>query len=138
MALVVAGCGNGGKLAQSDLALKADAICKRATKELDALPPLTNVKDAGQAAKYFGAAKPIAERQDADLKALKPANGVKPLYAAFLALNHQATKLLSDTYAAAKAGNTALDAKLLRDLATAIGSTDRAAVKLGMKVCGGS
>jgi hypothetical protein len=96
------------------------------------------VNDAKQAAKYFGAARPIADRQNADLKALKPAADVKADYDAFLALTDRATKLLSATYDAAKAKDAARGARLLRDLSTTIGASDRAAAKLGLKVCGGS
>jgi hypothetical protein len=107
-------------------------------KQLDALPPLTNVNDAKQAAAYFGAAKPIADKQAADLKALKPADDVKADYNAFLAQTDKATKLLSDTYAAAKSKDPARGQQLLRELSTTISSSDRAAAKLGLKVCGGS
>jgi hypothetical protein len=107
-------------------------------KELDALPPPTNLKDAAQAASYFGAAKPIADKQNVELKALKPANDVKADYDAFLAQTDKATKLLSDTYAAAKSKDTARRQALLRELSATIGSSDRAAARLGLKVCGGS
>jgi hypothetical protein len=140
-ALLVAGCGGGssdGKLSKSQLAAKADAICKQAVKQLDALPPLTNVNDAKQAATYFGAAKPIADKQNADLKALKPADDVKADYGAFLAQTDKATQLLSDTYAAAKSKDPARGQQLLRELSATISSSDRAAAKLGLKVCGGS
>jgi hypothetical protein len=107
-------------------------------KELDAVPTPTDIKDATQAAKYFGAAKPIAEKQYADLKALKPADDVKAGYDAFLAQTDKATKLLSDAYAAAKSNETARRQALLRELSATIGSSDRAAAKVGLKVCGGS
>ena len=107
-------------------------------KQLDALPPLTNVNDARQASAYFGAAKPIAEQQNADLKALKPADDVKADYNAFLAPTDKATKLLSDTYDAAKSKNAKRGQQLLTELAATISSSDRAAAKLGLTVCGGS
>lgn len=141
-ALLAGGCGGGkssaGKLSKTELAVKADAICKQATKDLDAVPPLTDVRDAKQAAAYFGAATPIAEKQNADLKALRPADDVKADYGAFLAQTDQATRLLSATYEAAKARDAARGAALLRRLSTTIAASDRAAAKLGLKVCGGS
>jgi hypothetical protein len=142
-ALLVAGCGGGADdsgdgLAKSELAARADAICKKASQELDDLPPLTNLRDAKQVEAYFGAAKPIAERQDAALKALRPAEEVKADYRAFVAQTDKATKLLSSTYEAAKAKDAARGRALLRRLSTTISATDLAAARLGLKVCGGS
>jgi hypothetical protein len=141
-ALLVAGCGGSGGsdggLAKDELAAKADAICRKASRDLEALPPLTNLHDAKQVEAYFGAAKPIADRQNAALKALRPAGDVKADYAAFVAQTGRATELLSSTYEAAKAKDAARGQALLRRLSKTISATDLAAARLGMKVCGGS
>ena len=107
-------------------------------KDLDALPALTDLRDTKQAATYFGGAKAVAEKQQAQLAALRPAAGVRASYRAFLAGTGQATKLVGATYAAARSGDAALEARTARRLASAISASDRAAARLGMKVCGGS
>jgi hypothetical protein len=143
-ALTVAGCGGGAgngpgdTLAKSELAAKADSICKKASNDLGDLPPLTDLHDPKQVEAYFGAAKPIAERQNAALKALRPAADVKADYSAFVAQTDRATRLLSSTYEAAKAKDAARGRALLRRLSTTISATDLAAARLGMTACGGS
>ena len=81
------GCGGGGgdkALSRSDLLSRAGAICTTANRQTAKLTQPTNLGDAGQAATYFAALEPVIAKELADLRKLKPGEGEKAAFDAFV------------------------------------------------------
>jgi hypothetical protein len=140
LALVACGGSSDSGLSKTDLAKKADSICKTAS---DAAGKLSAPADFGQpnsnaaaAASYLGKLAPITKQESDDLAALKPADAAKTGWGAFVAKEKQLSRFLDGVLAKAKA--KAQDASGIDDLAKVpqLGSEfTAAATKVGATGC---
>ena len=81
------GCGGGGggkALSRGDLLRRAGAICTAANRQTAKLKQPANLGDAREAATYFTALEPVIAKELADLRKLKPAEGEKAAFDAFV------------------------------------------------------
>lgn len=122
-------------LAQAALATKANAICKAANDKAKTVDLPQAADGAAAAATYFDALAAIAADQQQALAALTPANTVKVKWAAFLALNQEATDTVQDLPAAIRSSQA--KAKVLTDkVGTLSTKINVAADALGATTCG--
>jgi hypothetical protein len=140
LVLVLAGCGGGGggdddALSKAALVKRTNAICARYAKEGDRLAAPKDITDPAQARRFFDRAHDIAERQQRELEALRPAASAKAQYAALTKATQNATTLLEDLAAAAKARDARKGASLLRRLQPDSDAVDKAANALGATRC---
>ena len=139
LGLVLAGCGGGGgggdTLSKAQLVKRTNAICTRYATEGDKLTAPKDVTDPAQAQRFFDRAHDIAERQQRDLEALRPAASAKAQYAALTKATQNATTLLEDLAMAAKARDARKGASLLRRLQPDSDAVDKAANALGATRC---
>jgi hypothetical protein len=135
-ALVAAGCGGGGggELSKKALAKKANAICTKFSKEGEKLgsPDLSN---PGKAADYFDKATALAQKQQDELEALKPASDVKADYGKLTKATGEATKLLGDLADAAKAKDQKKGVELIQKLTPISSQVDEAAKAVDATAC---
>jgi hypothetical protein len=135
-ALAVAGCGGGDGLDKKALADKANAICEKYSKQGEALgsPDLADPKKAED---YFSKATDLANKQQDELEALKPADDIKADYAKLTKATGDATGLLGDLAAAAKAADQKKGVELVQKLTPISAAVDEAAKKVGADSCAG-
>jgi hypothetical protein len=136
-AVVVTGCGGGGGLSKKELADKANTICAKYSKEGQKLgsPDLSDPKAAED---YFNKATDLAQRQQDDLEGLNPADSVKAAYDKLTKATGDATGLLSDLAAAAKAKDQAKGVELVKKLEPISTAVDTAANDVGATACAGT
>src|ERR1044072_7608666 len=108
--LGVAACGSSddsppgdGTLSRSELAEKADAICKTGEKDAETVTAPASFDDANDAAAYFGAIVPLHQKQTDSLAALKPDADTKADGDPFMATQNANQELLDTILAKAKA-----------------------------------
>jgi hypothetical protein len=135
-ALVIAGCGGGGGLEKKALADKANAICEKYSKQGEALgsPDLADPKKAED---YFTKAHDLAGKQQDELEGLEPADAVKADYGKLTKATGDATDLLGDLAAAAKAKDQQKGVELVQKLTPISSAVDTAAKKVGADSCAG-
>jgi hypothetical protein len=134
--LMIAGCGGGGGLEKKALVGKANAICEKYAKRGEALgsPDLT---DPTKAEDFFNKAHDLAREQQDELVALKPADDVKADYGKLTKATGDATTLLGDLAAAAKAKDQQKGVELIQKLRPVSSAVDTAAKKIGADGCAG-
>lgn len=86
--------GGGEALSKPALVAKINAICTATVAETHKIPQPTNIQDPAQAAKYFDAIVPLADKETADLAALKGDDSVKDDLAAFISAEQKADALV--------------------------------------------
>jgi hypothetical protein len=134
VALSACGGSSSDSLSKSQLADKADSICKSTNAKLKGLGQPTS---ADQLPDYYQKALALAKTQEADLKGLKPADDVKDQWNSMLALVSSSNGLLQQIVDASK--TTAGKAKLqsLSAQGEALNTKlNAAADALGATVCG--
>jgi len=126
-----------GTLSRSELADKADAICKAGEDAAKTVTAPANVADASDAEAYFAKIVPLHQTQTDDLAALKPDDEAKADWEAFMAAQQADQKLLDTILAKAKAKDASGQADLQK-LAPQGAKFSAAAKKIGADVCAGS
>ena len=135
-ALALAACGSSSDtLSKSDLAAKANAICKTYNDKGRAIAKPT-ANDPAQIAAYWTAAAKLVEEQQAKLRALKPADDVKADWNAYLALNDQGIADVPAVIAAANAKDAAAYSAASAKLKALSAKINPAADALGATTCG--
>jgi len=86
--------GGGDALSRSALVAKIDSICTATLAETNKVKAPTDIQDPVQAAKYFDALVPLADKETADLAALKGDDEVKADLAAFVSVEQKADALV--------------------------------------------
>ena len=142
--LGVAACGSSddsssgdGTLSRSELAAKADAICKTGADAVKTVTAPANVADANDAAEYFGKLVPLHQQQTDSLAALKPDADAKADWDAFIAAQNADQQLLDTILAKAKAKDASGQADLQK-IAPQAEKFSAAAKKVGANGCAGS
>ncbi|HEX6391103.1 MAG TPA: hypothetical protein VFZ89_16705 [Solirubrobacteraceae bacterium] len=122
-ALGLAACGgddDSGGLSKTDLATKADAICKEATtaaRQLKVPPDFAQPNSNSVAlAEYLSKLVPITSKQAADLAALKPADDVKQQWDAFTAKEQELSDYLKKVLTKAQANDPSALTDLQQDV----------------------
>jgi molecular chaperone GrpE (heat shock protein) len=133
-ALTVAGCGGDDGLTKKEVATKANAICEKYAAEGKKLgqPDLT---DPAKAEDYFNQAADLADKQQKELAALKPADSVKKQFDTLVSVSADATKLLGDLATASGKTDREAVAKLIQELTTVSENLDEAANDVGANSC---
>jgi septal ring factor EnvC (AmiA/AmiB activator) len=126
-----------GTLSRSELATKADAICKTGENDVKTVTAPANVADANDAAAYFGEIVPLHQKQTDALAALKPDADAKADWDAFMAAQNADQQLLDSILAKAKAKDASGQADLQK-IAPQAQKFAAAARKLGAEQCAGS
>lgn len=132
--LVLPACGGDEKLSKSDLAKKADKICKKADTEAKGVTAPSNLDDADAVAAYFDKVVPIAQKLTDDLADLKPADDVKDDWNAVIDKQKEGNDLLKTIRDKAKAKDESGKADLQK-LQTAAEGFSTAAKKVGANGC---
>lgn len=136
-ALVAAGCGGSSGLSKADLAKKANAICSKYSEKGKALGS-PNLNDPKQAEDYFNKATALARSQQSELEGLDPEQSVKADYGKLTKATGDATQLLADLAAAAKAKDRKKGVELVQKLQPISTAVENAANTIGASACGGS
>jgi hypothetical protein len=126
-----------GTLSRSELAKKADAICKTGEKDAEAVKAPASFDDANDAAAYFEAIVPLHQKQTDSLAALKPDDGAKADWAAFMATQNANQALLDTILAKAKAKDPT-GQQDLQKFTTQSQAFAAAAKKIGSTGCAGT
>ena len=135
-ALLVGACGggDGDGLSKRELADKANAICAKYSKEGEKLGS-PDLSDPAKAEEYFNKAEDLAQNQQDELEDLKPADDVKADYDKLTKATADATQLLADLAAAAKARDTQKRDELVVDLRPISQAVDDGAKAVGADDC---
>jgi hypothetical protein len=135
----LAACGSSSDkasgLSRTDIASKANAICKKAQADAQAIEAPASFQDANVAAKYFDQVAPITDTETKALLALKPDDDAKADFTALTDAQSAANDLLQTI----KHKADTKDATGLYDLKKvqpAGAKVTAAAEKLGAKSCG--
>jgi hypothetical protein len=135
LAVGLTACGSSSdkELSKTDLVAKANAICKTATATGNKIKAPASLDNPTTAAAYFDKVAPLVEKEDHDLRALKPDSDVKADWNAYLTAEGKAVALLAKVTRKAHAK----DPSGVTDLqnATTGPPVQAAARKLGMTEC---
>jgi hypothetical protein len=132
LAVAAAGCGDKA-LSKSEYVAKADAICAKYDKRLEALPNPKSIKDIGALADK---AIPIVDAGIGELKDLKPPDGVKSQVDHWLELNERELADFKSLRDAAKKGDASKTQSIATDISSQEKQADEAAQRIGLKECG--
>lgn len=130
-----AGAGDGG-LPRAELARRADAICRRANADTEKITRPVSFAEPKQAARYFAAAVPPAERQQRELEALRPERDVRATWDGFVADERKAVELLRELRDVARSGDADGVVTRLGRLAPLDKAVSARADPLGARACG--
>jgi len=126
-----------GKLTRTELAAKADTICKTGEADAEAVEAPASFDDANAAAGYFEKIVPLHQKQTDSLAALEPDDEAKADWDAFMDSQNANQKLLDTILAKAKAK----DPTGQQDLAQFTAKSQEfaaAAKKIGSDECAGT
>jgi hypothetical protein len=124
-------------LSRTELAAKADTICKTGETDAEAVKAPASFEDANTAAAYFEQIVPLHQKQTDDLAALKPDAAAKTDWDAFMATQNANQELLDTILAKAKAKDPS-GQKDLAQFTTTSQEFATAAKKIGSKECAGT
>jgi hypothetical protein len=132
LALVAAGCGGGAPLSRSEFDAKADAICTRYTKKLDAVPAPRRISDVPA---YVVLVKPYLERGVDALASLNPPASLKSTYDAWMDTQHEALTQTDELRRAAERNDLVGVNRMIQMLNERNKRGNALAAKLGADVC---
>lgn len=124
-----------GKLNRTQLAAKADAICKPANASADAVTAPASFDDADAAAAYFAKLAPLHQKETDDLAALKPDDEVKADWDAFMATQNANNAMLKTILDKATAKDPS-GKQDLQQVPAQVARSTAAAKKFGSTECG--
>src|SRR5436190_5374177 len=87
LALVAAGCGGGGALSKSEFDAKANAICAKYTRKMNAVPAPRKIDDVPA---YVELVRPYIERGIDELASLKPPAKLEDTYDRWMSTRREA------------------------------------------------
>ena len=142
--LTLAACGDSddtssddGALSRSELAAKADTICKTGETDAETVTAPASFEDADTAAAYFEKIVPLHQKQTDGLAALEPDADAKADWDAFMAAQNANQKLLNTILAKAKAKD-ASGQQDLQQFTVKSQEFAAAAKKIGSEECAGT
>jgi hypothetical protein len=140
LGLGLAACGGdsgGDKLSRSELAAKADAICRTGEKDAEDVEAPSDFADPVASFAYFDKIVPLHQKQTDSLEALTPADDAKADWDAFIAAQRRNNELLITIRDKAKAKDRS-GADDLRAFSENSRRFSAAAAKVGSKACAGT
>jgi hypothetical protein len=129
LACLAAGCGGSAK---EDFQKQANAICKRYDAKINALGTPSSPADIPQ---YVEKAIPIIQQGLAELRALKPPQGLEADYKLMLDETEKAVPAARNLADAAAKNDAAAVQKALKEGNAANQKSDRFATKIGLSEC---
>jgi hypothetical protein len=133
VAVAFAGCGGGGgRLSKGDYAKKADAICSKYNRKIEALGTPTSLADIGG---FADKALALTRKGNSELRDLKPPKSEEQTAKEWLAQNELVAKAVEDLSAAAKKTDKAGIQAALRRGQSANKTANGLAHDLGLRVC---
>jgi len=124
-------------LSRSELATKADAVCKTGEADAAGVTAPSDFSDASAAKSYFEKVVPLHQKQTDGLAALKPDDEAKADWDAFMKTQNDNQVLLDTILAKAKAKDPSGE-KDLQQIAPKAQLFATAAKKIGSTECAGS
>jgi hypothetical protein len=132
--LLAAGCGGGGgSLSKGDYAKKADAICAKYNRKINALGSPKSLADIGP---FADKALALERKGNQELRDLKPPKDEEQTAKRWTAQNDKVADAVADLSAAAKKNNRAGIQAALRRGQAANKQANALAKQLGAQVCG--
>lgn len=132
VALGTAGCGGGAPLSKSALDAKANSICARYTKKIDAVPTPRRIDEVPA---YVVIVKPYLERGVDALASLKPPPDLKALYGSWMSTQRQALTQTDELRQAAERNDVVGVNRMVQVLRSSASHGHSLAAKLGAGVC---
>ena len=132
LVLVAAGCGGGAPLSRSEFAAKADAICARYTKKVDAVPAPRSMSDVPA---YVVLVKPYLERGVDALASLNPPASLKSTYEAWIGTQREALTQTDELRRAAERNDLVGVNRMIQMLNERNKRGNALAAQLGADVC---
>jgi len=135
---VGAGCGGGGSggggggITKAEFVKRADAVCAKASADVNALGTPKSIRDLGR---LSDKAKGIAAKEVADVRALGAPKGDETQVRAMLAAVERSIAVIGRVAEAAKAGNSAKVQQILTEAQTDTERARRLAQAYGLKRC---
>jgi hypothetical protein len=131
------GSSDGGGLSRSELAAKADTICKMGENDAGAVTAPASFEDPDTAAGYFEKIVPLHQKQTDGLAALEPDDEAKADWDAFMKAQNANQQLLDTILAKAKAKD-ASGQQDLQQFTVKSQEFAAAAKKIGSEECAGT
>jgi hypothetical protein len=125
------------KLSRTELAAKADAICKTGETDAESVTTPASFDDPTAAAAYFEKIVPLHQKQTDSLAALKPDDAAKADWDAFMKTQNANQQLLNTILAKAKAKD-ATGQQDLQQFTVKSQEFAAAAKKIGSDECAGT
>jgi hypothetical protein len=132
LALVAAGCGGGAPLSKSEFAAKANAICAKYTRKIDAVPPPRKIDDVPA---YVELVKPYLERGVDELGTVKPPTELQDTYDRWMSTKREALTETDALRHAAQGNDLAGVNHVIRALRDRNRRGNALAANLGADVC---
>lgn len=133
----MAGCGGDGdggeRLSHRQLASRADAICRRFERQIDAL---AQPRSMGELAQFAREAKAIFEDGLDELRALEPPEDVEATYDEWIAIGDDTVRALDRAIDAAEDGDEAEVLRIQEETAALNERADGLAEALAFESCG--
>jgi hypothetical protein len=131
-ALAAVGCGGGAPLSRSELDAKADAICARYTKKIDAVPGPRTIADVPA---YVVLVKPYLERGVDALASLNPPASLRATYDAWMSTQREALTQTDELRRAAERNDLVGVNRMIQMLNERNKRGNALAAQLGADVC---
>lgn len=132
LVVTAAACGGGDRLSREEYVAKADAICEKYGKQLDALPePQTVAEVAGVAER----ALPIARKGVDELRRLEPPEELESKVDDWLARDAKNVQAIENLRDAAKDGDPAKIRSIVAESAANEKKADALAREIGLAKC---
>jgi hypothetical protein len=131
-AALTASCGGDTSLSRDELASRANEICTKYEKQLDALAEPQSIEDVEQLAKD---AEPIVEEGVDELDGLQPPENLERDYDRWIELNRDNVDLIRDLREAAASGQQVRVQQVVQQAGSREQEADRLATKIGLDEC---
>lgn len=132
LAFVAAGCGGGGPLSKSKFDTKANAICAKYARKINAVPAPRKIDDVPA---YVELVKPYLERGVDELAVLKPPAELQDTYNRWMSTQREALTETDELRHAAQGNDVAAVNHMIRALRDRNRRGNALAAKLGADVC---
>jgi hypothetical protein len=132
LAVFVAGCGGGAPLSKSEFDAKADAVCAKYTKKINAVPAPKTITDVPA---YVNLVKPYLERGVDELASLNPPASLKATYDSWINTQHEALTQTDELRKAAERNDLVGVNRMIQVLRARNVRGNALAAKLGADVC---
>jgi hypothetical protein len=131
LVVLVAGCGGGG-LSRAEYAARADAICAKYKRKLDALPKPASPADV---ATFAASALPLVRAEARELRTLRPPKEERDLAARWQRSNDEVVRAVDGLREAAASEDANRITAALATAQTVGGRSTTLSRALGMKAC---